>query len=137
MSSENNIKTIQKIYGAFGRGDVATIVAELSDDVKWGIESASSQAHLAPWHARFDGKRNAPKFFAALAEVADFTRFEPYAFVADDKYVYATISWDATVKPTGKKLSMQGFHRFTFDKGRITEWLGSEDTARSIEAMRK
>jgi ketosteroid isomerase-like protein len=137
MSAGSNIKTIQAIYQAFGRGDVPAIVEPLADDVKWGIHSRSSASKSVPWHEYIVGKANVPKFFAALAANADFTRFEPQAFVADDAYVYCTIVWEATLKKTGKKLAMTGVHRFTFNQGRITEWLGTEDTALSAEMLAK
>ena len=33
--SNANITTIQNLYAAFGRGDVATIIAGLTPDVDW------------------------------------------------------------------------------------------------------
>ena len=35
MSDNDNIKTIARVYEAFGRGDVATILDALADDVDW------------------------------------------------------------------------------------------------------
>ena len=135
MSGESNIKTIQAIYGAFGRGDVPAILEALADDVKWGIHSRSSASKSVPWHEYLVGKRNVPRFFAALAANADFTRFDPQMFVADDEHLYCSIVWEATLKKNGKKLAMTGVHRFTFKNGRITEWFGTEDTALAVEML--
>ena len=138
MSAGSNIKTIQALYQAFGRGNVPAIVEPLADDVKWGIRWLLEREQIRTVrHEYIVGKANVPKFFAALATSADFTRFEPQAFVADDAYVYCTIVWEATLKKTGKKLGMTGVHRFTFNQGRITEWLGTEDTALSAEMLAK
>jgi ketosteroid isomerase-like protein len=135
MLSESNIKTVQMIYGAFGRGDVPAIVEALANDVDWGVYSRSSAGKSVPWHEHLVGKNSVPRFFAALAENADFTRFEPKAFVANDEYVYCTIAWEATLKKNSKKLGMTVIHRFTFKNGRITEWIGTEDTALSVEML--
>ena len=35
MNEEQNLKTIQDIYAAFGRGDVAFIVNQMADDIRW------------------------------------------------------------------------------------------------------
>jgi uncharacterized protein len=135
MSGATNIKTIQSLYAAFGKGDVPTILEALANDVKWGIHSNSRASKSVPWHEYLVGKTNVPKFFATLASAADFTKFEPHAFVADEQYVYCSVAWEATLKKNGSKLAMTGVHRFTFDKGRITEWFGTEDTALAAEAL--
>ncbi len=46
MSGDDNIKTIQQVYEAFGRGDVAAIQDAVTDDVDWASEAASIGA---PW----------------------------------------------------------------------------------------
>ena len=135
MSAESNIKNIQAIYGAFGRGDVQAILENLTEDVKWGIQSRSNAGKSVPWHEQLVGNRNVPKFFTALATNMDFTRFEPQAFVANDEYVYSTVVFEATLKKNGRKLAMTVFHRFTFKNGRVAEWLGSEDTALADEVF--
>jgi uncharacterized protein len=129
MSAESNIKNIQAMYGAFGRGDVQAILESLTEDVKWGIQSRSNAGKSVPWHEQLVGKRNVPKFFTALATNMDFTRFEPQAFVANDEYVYSTVVFEATLKKSGKKLAMTVLHRFAFKNGRVAEWVGTEDTA--------
>jgi ketosteroid isomerase-like protein len=32
-----NLETVQKVYEAFGRGDVPAILDELADDVRWDV----------------------------------------------------------------------------------------------------
>ena len=53
MGSEDNIKTIQRVYEAFGRGDVATILDALADDVDWASDTSST---VAPWYGVKHGK---------------------------------------------------------------------------------
>jgi len=38
VGAEDNIKTIQSVYEAFGRGDVEGILAVLTDDVDWASD---------------------------------------------------------------------------------------------------
>src|SRR5258708_1177214 len=49
VSAERNLKTVRTIYGAFGRGDVATILDAVTDDVDWSSAAASRSA---PWYGR-------------------------------------------------------------------------------------
>ena len=35
MSANDNVKTIQTVYEAFGRGDLPAILDALTDDVDW------------------------------------------------------------------------------------------------------
>ena len=43
MSSDDNVKTVQSIYEAFGRGDLPAILDAVTDDVDW-----ASDAGVAP-----------------------------------------------------------------------------------------
>ena len=46
----SNVATVQKIYEAFGKGDVPAILAVLADDVEWeSWEDNSSVKAGVPW----------------------------------------------------------------------------------------
>jgi ketosteroid isomerase-like protein len=130
MSEQKNVQTIQDVYAAFGRGDVPYILERLTDDVTWGIINDGTTG--VPWHAQLKGRGEVPRFFGALVEHVEFTRFEGKAFAAGGDYVYSTIEFDVTIKKNGRKASLVGLHRFTFKNGRISEWKGMEDTAHVI-----
>ena len=128
--SDQNIRTVQEIYAAFGRGDVPAIVERIAEDMRhFGI---ASDRPVGPWHMQITKKPDVPKFFQALAESADFTRFEPRDFAASGDHVYCTIGFDAVLKKNGKTLTQdRGVHRFTFKNGKVVEWFGTEDTAKT------
>ena len=48
MGADDNIKTIQLFSEAFGRGDIATIVANVTDDVDWGRGGGGCRRDAAP-----------------------------------------------------------------------------------------
>jgi hypothetical protein len=52
MSEQQNLKTIQEVYEAFGRCDVAFIVDQLTDDIRW----VSHFDPVVPWSGDFSGK---------------------------------------------------------------------------------
>jgi ketosteroid isomerase-like protein len=129
MSAETNIAVIQKLYAAFGKGDVPSILECIADDVDWGIEGQASSE--VPWHGIGKGKAFATKFFEALARETTFTRFEPNTFLGSDTDVMCLVSWDATLKKNGRRMTQNDAHHFTIKNGRVTRWRGWEDTAYS------
>src|SRR5262249_52168126 len=106
------------------------IMAHLSDDLRgFGVVS---EKRLVPWHMNITKKEDVPKFFQAIAESSDFTRFEPRDFAAGGDQVYCTISFDVTFKRNGKSMTQDNvMHGFTFKNGKVVEWRGSEDTAKT------
>jgi len=94
-----------------------------------------SERKLLPWHIQVNKKKDVPLFFQAIAESSEFTRFEPRDFATGGDQVYCTISFDVTFKNNGKKITHDNvIHRFTFKNGKVVEWRGTEDTAKTSAA---
>ena len=69
----HNVATVARIYEAFGRGDVASIIDELDDDVSWdeGIRE-TGVPYLLPGR----GKQHVIGFFERLAVTLELTQFD-------------------------------------------------------------
>lgn len=130
--SDPKIETIEKLYAAFGRGDVDAILEELTDDVDWASEAGSS---VAPWHGRRTGKAEVAQFFAALAEATQVTAFAPVSFAANNTDVMVVIDFAFRVLATDKSGAMQLHHWWRFRDGRICHYRGTEDTALVAELL--
>jgi uncharacterized protein len=83
--SAANIALVQSLYAAFGRGDIATIIAALSANVDWRVNGRPEDYPLF-------GPRKGPNavedFFRRVAEMHDFSEFSPREFHAvDDKVI--------------------------------------------------
>lgn len=98
MSTEENVKTIQDIYAAFGRGDVAFIVSQLTDDVRW----VSHFDAVVPWGGDFSGTSRTPAFFDAIFQSVDVEAFEPQEFIAEGDTVVSVGEFACRVRATGK-----------------------------------
>jgi ketosteroid isomerase-like protein len=132
--SDKNIKTVQTIYEAFGRGDVATILDQVAEDVNWASEPDGS----APWHGIHKGKGEVPKFFEAISAVLEVTEFTPLAFASSDTDVMAVIRFGVKVPATGKSGVMDLHHWFRFDAdGKVVQYRGTEDTALTERLLAK
>ena len=72
--SNANIAHVQSLYAAFGRGDVATIVAGLTPDVDWQTVGRESDF---PTLGPRKGTKAVEEFFRLVAENEDFSEFTP------------------------------------------------------------
>ena len=127
-----NIEAVQRLYAAYGRGDIDAVVAELADDVDWAAEAAGTSV---PWWGNFRGKEEVPRFFKEIAANVEITEFDLVSFASNDTDVVATVHWTYTVHATGKTASMYMQHWFRFTDGKIAFFRGSEDTDQSARAF--
>jgi uncharacterized protein len=132
MSAADNIKTIQDVYEAFSRGDVAAIQDAVTDDVDWASESAST---VAPWYGVHRGKVGIAEFFTQFGSTIEVEEFTPLTFAANDTDVLTVVRHRAHSRATGKSISMNLHHYFRFEGGKIAYYRGSEDTAQTAAAL--
>jgi ketosteroid isomerase-like protein len=130
--TDPKVEAVQRLYAAYGSGNVEGVLAELTDDVDWAAEAAGTGA---PWYGSYRGKAEVPKFFAAIASALDITEFALIGFTSNDSDVVATVHWTYTAKQTGKTASMYMQHWFRFVDGKIAFFRGSEDSAQSVAAL--
>ena len=75
MSSDDNVKTVQSVYEAFGRGDIPTVLDAVTDDVDWAI--GGRRRPDVPWWGPHAGTRQrsttSSGSSAAAMEVVEFT----------------------------------------------------------------
>ena len=130
--SDPKIQAVQRIYEAVGRGDVAAIQAEVSDDVDWAAEAASTSV---PWFGSHIGKDGVARFFQEIGTNIEIKEFTPLSFTSNDTDVVATIWWTYTVAATGKSAAMHMQHWWRFAGGKVVYFRGSEDTEQSAAAF--
>ena len=132
MSSDDNVKTVQGVYEAFGRGDLAIILDGLADDVDWGSEAASTEI---PWWGVRHGKEATADFFAQLAANEELLEFTPLVMLGEGDDVLSLVRYRAKAKNTGKTVDMEIHHHFRFRGGKIARYRGSEDTLQTLSAF--
>jgi ketosteroid isomerase-like protein len=131
--ADSKIEAVEKIYAAFGTGDVPTILDMLTDDVDWSSEAENP---VAPWHGRKNGKAEVPSFFSGIAEAIDVTEFTPLTIAANDTDVLVVIRFGATGKASGKSGTQNIHHWWRFRDDKVCYYRGSEDTALTAEILR-
>jgi ketosteroid isomerase-like protein len=132
MGADENLKTIQGVYEAFGRGDVQAVLSAVTDDVNWAAETSST---AAPWYGIRYGKDGVASFFEAFGSTMEIQEFDPYAFAANDTEVHTVVHCRATSRATGKAINHNLHHYFRFENGKIAFYRGTEDTAQTEAAL--
>jgi ketosteroid isomerase-like protein len=131
MSANDNVKTIEAVYEAFGRGDVAAILDAVTDDVDWASEASSTEV---PWWGVRNGKEQVTDFFVQLAANEEVLEFTPLAMVGDGNDVLTVVRYRAKATKTGKTVDMEIHHHFHFTGGKISRYRGSEDTLQTLRS---
>lgn len=130
--SDPKIEAVQRIYEAYGRGDVEAVLAEVADDVDWAAEAASASV---PWYGSHRGKGEVPRFFQEIGSNVEVTEFTPLSFTSNETDVTVAVWWAFTVRSTGKTAAMQMQHWWRFADGKVVYFRGSEDTEQSAAAF--
>ena len=126
----DNRETVLRLYEAFGKGDLESVLAEVADEVDWGLEAGHPALDVAPWLANVRTKSEVPGYFAGLGGSAEFHDFHPIFVAADGDQVVSLIHEDFTVRATGKHVVTTAVHHFTFgEDGRIARYRPIVDSA--------
>lgn len=130
MSEQQNVALVQKMYAAFERGDVQTILDNLADDVVWSLQGPA----IIPYAGTKTGPAQVLGFFQALAGTQSEIKLTTEAFVAQGDQVATLGRYRATVKATGKKFDSPVGHFFTIRNGKVARFVDFGDTAAMADA---
>jgi uncharacterized protein len=100
----SNRETVESIYQAFGRGDIAAIVERLAPDVEWDPPGTSSaqRAGVASVQPR-RGAAQAMEFFRVVGGL-QFHEFKLLDLVGEGDCVAARMLVRCTVPATGQRI---------------------------------
>eukprot|EP00128_Syssomonas_multiformis_P017432 Colp12_sorted_trinity150504_noHs@903 len=130
MSPSSNKEAVLSLYASFGKGDVPAILELLADDF------AFHWAPGAPYSGIDHGKEAFAKNIALVPAVLNHSKFDPYIVIAEGDYVVSYVKIDTTHRASGKKLSVELNHRFTFNKdGKMVHGLESMHEADAYAAL--
>ncbi len=132
MSQQTNLSTVQAIYDAVGRGDVAAIQDRVTDDVDWSAQAAGT---AAPWYGQRTGKAGVADFFGDLANSIEISEFTPHSFAAGENDVHLLVDWTFRSIATGRETSMTMHHYWRLRDGKVDQFRGSEDTQLTAQTL--
>ncbi len=129
--SNANITLVQGLYAAFGRGDIAHIVAAMAPDATWEVVGRSQDYNL---FGKRKGQQAVQDFFKGVGEQQQATDFSPREFHASGDLVFALGHYDWIIKKSGRKISADWIHVFTIKAGKVTSFREFTDTAQYVGA---
>ena len=131
----SHAQTLQNLYAAFGRGDVAAILNVVADNVDWNNDGVASRE--CPWNGNFSGKAKEPGFFKAVADHLEISVFQPRIFVESGNHVAVTLRIESRLKKNGRGVQNDSIHFWTFnDRGQVAAYRHFNDTAAELAAWR-
>jgi ketosteroid isomerase-like protein len=132
MSEQDNVKVVQDLFAAFGRGDFARVLGVMTDDVEWRLGGPTEVA--TPGIRR--GRDTLAEFFKTLSETSEFEKFEAQEFIAQRDKVVALGHERQRVKATGQVAEVDWAMVFTLRDGKVAKFRNYEDTAAGAGAPR-
>ncbi|MGE0136037.1 MAG: nuclear transport factor 2 family protein [Dehalococcoidia bacterium] len=132
--SDQQLSVVNRIYEAFGTGDVPTILGYMAADVEWEYGWAST---VIPWLQPGRGPAHVGEFFQTLAEQLEFSRFEVNHVLVGDAVVVALVTLEALVRSTGRTIvETDEVHIWHFDgSGRVSRFRHAADTLQQAQAL--
>lgn len=129
-----NARVAKAIYEAFGRGDVAAVLARLDPGVEWRL----AEGHpYSPAGEAWVGHAGVVENFFARAG-ADWDKFAVAVGELHDagEVVVAEVRYSGTFVATGRVLDAQGCHVWRLREGKVTAFQQYVDTSRLRAVMR-
>ena len=125
MSEQQNVTLIQKLFEAFGRGDIQTILDYCTNDCEFYCPGPSS----IPYAGTKNGRAEIQGYFDALIGTQSNANLSIYQFVSQDDTVVAIGRYTAKVNSTGKPIDTPVVTTFKVQNGKITRHMVIADTA--------
>ena len=126
VRDDEAVAQVQAAYQDFQRGDIASLLSRLSDDISW---YTPGEGTAIPFAGPRRGKAEVGKFFESVGSTLEFHRFDPNEFIAHGDVVVALGTWDVTVRGTSVRIA-DGFAMvFRLRDGKIAEIREHHDTA--------
>lgn len=131
--SQTDVALIRSLYAAFGRGDIATIVAAVTLDIEWRLNgSRSDHPLLGSWK----GPQGVQAFFDELGRIQDFSEFTPREFLSSGDRMFVLGHYASTMRKNGRKAASDWVHIFTVRNGKLAAFLEFTDTAEFARAWK-
>lgn len=116
IKMKNSAKSVvEKMFGAFGSGDVEKFIETVSSDTVWIYHGTQ----IIP-KGQYDGKEGARKFITGILDNTEIISFEPLEYVSEGNKVVVLGREHQKVRRSGKELKQQWVQVYTVENDLIT-----------------
>jgi ketosteroid isomerase-like protein len=133
---EENVKLIQQMFAAFGRGDIPTVLGLVAEDSDWQSPVTRAVSAEIPWARLRQGRNEVADFFRELNEQIQIERMEPWTYTAQGDRVVVEGTNRGTVRATVRSYQHDWVMVFTLRQGKIARMRHYYDTADLLAAIR-
>jgi ketosteroid isomerase-like protein len=130
----DNVSFVKNLYAAFGRGDIPSVLAAMSADIKW--HQAESNPYMPSGEAWVGPDSVLNNLFMKLGTEWDGFAVHPSSFHGADDSVIVEARYSGTYKPTGKSMDAQVCHVWDIKDGKLARFQQYVDTAKLQDVMR-
>jgi ketosteroid isomerase-like protein len=131
MTQQENVRTVEAVYAAFGRGDLGALLNTLAEDVVWQHPGPAA----IPWAGERRGRDEVAQFFIAVNQHVEVEQFAPRMFVTSGDEVIVLGHERMRTRTGGRVYHTDWVHAFTVRGGRIVDYREYTDTAAIAEAL--
>ena len=128
-----NVSVVMAAYAEFGKGNVPGVLAQCNSDIIFDI----TDRVFLPEGKMYKGMSEVGEFFKFLASKVQFTKFEPYRFIADGDDVVVLINGEYKDLKTGKMSKANIVHQFKVMNGKVTWLKGNTDAPHEMTMSAK
>lgn len=123
---------VQRLYEAFNRGDIPTILSSLHRDIIWEVMGQPD----VPYAGIFHGPADVKQFFGKLDDCIEMNEFTAEHILENGNFVVATGYMNATGRNTGKHFSSIWSMTYEFDENeKIVHFRDCYDTLATARAI--
>jgi len=129
----SNVEFMRGLYGAFGRGDVPTVLGAMDPQIKW--HQAEGHPYMPSGEAFVGPDAVLNNVFMKLGGDFDAFVVHPKTFHDAGKVVVVECRYSGISKKTGLSLDAQVCHVWTLKDGKVAKFQQHIDTAHLQEVM--
>ena len=130
--NKQNVDTVKKLYEAFGKRDINTILSLLDPEVEWG----EPENPYNPAGGTRYGHKGFLEWVSIGSNAEEILTLEPRQYLTDENSVAVTGYLKCLAKPTGKVYDSDFVHLVTLKDGLIIKFREFFDTYAAGEAFR-
>jgi len=113
---KNSAKTVvEKMFSAFGSGDIEKFVATVSDDTVWIYHGTQ----IIP-AGTFEKKEGVRAFFSNILDKTEIINFDPQQYIVEGNMVVVLGQEHQRVKRSGRELKQKWVQIYTVENDLIT-----------------
>ena len=129
-SQLSSVELVQSLFSAFGRGDTAYIVNQVTVDCRWLFPAPG----ILPVGGEYQGPAGVSRFFQVLSDSENITKFEPREYFPKGDDVVVLGQEEMRSKKTGQSACTHWSMVFRVKDGKVYEWEIYLDTAAYAKA---